>query len=232
MRQDTPQSRIELQVKDVKARPLLNDLMKKDFLEGTLQSKMGINMAGDDAEGIKRTLNGQGDIIFNDGAIVGIDLARMVQNVQAAFGLAENNKDKPRTDFTELHIPFTMTNGTVHTSKASLLSTLIRVTATGDANLVQETLNFRLEPRFVATLKGQGDTTAYSDIKVPVLVSGSFSVPKFRPDLEGMLKEKITKEILKSSEQKKLIPGQGSQEKLSQKVEETIKELFKSFPSR
>ena len=61
----------------------------------------------------------------------------------------------------------------------------------GKADLVKETMNFRVEPKFVGTLKGQGDTEQRSEITVPVLVAGSFSSPNFRPDLEGLLKKKL-----------------------------------------
>jgi AsmA protein len=70
-----PKSNMNLQMKGVQAGPLLGDLLKKDFLEGTLKADVGIRMKGDDAERIKKTLNGKGDFLFKDGAIKGIDLA-------------------------------------------------------------------------------------------------------------------------------------------------------------
>ena len=75
--------------------PLLREQLKKDVLEGALQSKVTIAMAGDDADQIKRSLNGDGELVFNDGAIKGIDLPGMVRNVEAKFGLVKKGGGGP-----------------------------------------------------------------------------------------------------------------------------------------
>ncbi|MCD6297112.1 MAG: AsmA family protein [Deltaproteobacteria bacterium] len=212
VRRDTPRTDMKLRIKQVQVGPLLKDLMKKDFIEGTVKADMDIRMAGDDADGIKRTLNGKGDLLFNDGAIVGIDLAGMIRNVKATFGLAEKGAEKPRTDFSELHAPFTIKNGLVHTPKTSMKSPLLRVLVAGDAHLVKESLDFRVEPKVVTTIKGQGDTKQRSGIMVPVLISGTFSEPKFRPDLKGMLKKGIEEGISDPSKLKDMFKS-GSKEK-------------------
>ena len=82
-----------------------------------------------------------------------------------------------------------------------------RVVVGGKADLVNEILDFRVEPKFVATIKGQGDTEDRSGIMVPVLVTGSFSSPKFRPDLEGMVKDQLKNGIPDASELEKVIKG-------------------------
>lgn len=229
VRQDIPKSNMELQIKQVQVGPLLRDLMKKDFIEGTVKADVAIRMAGDDADRIKRTLNGKGDLLFNDGAIVGIDLAGMVRNVKATFGLAEKGAKKPRTDFSELHAPFTIKNGLVHTPKTSMKSPVFRVLVAGDAHLVKESLDFRVEPKVVTTIKGQGDTKQRSGIMVPVLVSGTFSEPKFRPDLEGMLKKGIEEGISDPSKLKDMFKTPGKEEGESKDSKEEVKGLLKGL---
>ena len=71
--------------------------------------------------------------------------------------------------------------------------------------MVKETLDFRVDPQAVATIKGQGDEAKRSGIMVPVLVSGTFSEPKFRPDLSAATKQRIEKEIFESKEVKKVL---------------------------
>jgi AsmA protein len=230
VRRDVPRSNMALQAKGIQVNPLLKDVLKKDFLEGTVKANMNIAMAGDDPERIKSTLNGKGDFLFNDGAVVGVDLAGMVRNAKAAFGLAERGGDKPRTDFSELHSPFTITKGVVDTRQTRLNSPLLRVLAAGKANLVQESLDFRVEPKFVGTTKGQGDAQQRSGVTVPVLVTGTFSSPKFRPDLEGMLKGTLEKGISDPSELKKMLPGQTTQGAGQKPTEEKAKDLLKGLP--
>ncbi|MBL7225376.1 MAG: AsmA family protein [Desulfobacteraceae bacterium] len=229
VRKDSPRSRLELEMKDVQAGPLIQDFMKKDILEGKAHSKVAISMSGDDAKKIKASLNGKGAFVFKDGAIVGIDLAGMVRNVTTTFGLAEEGGKKPRTDFAELSIPFTVTKGVVTTRNTSLKSPFLRVQAAGKADLVKESLDFRLEPKFVGTIKGQGDTEQRAGIKVPVLVTGTFSSPKFRPDLKSILEDELKERIKGSSQLDKLLPGKDTKKGDTESLEEKAKGFLKGF---
>lgn len=202
---DIPQSSLKLRVNNIQVQPLLKDVMGKDFLQGGTNADINLSMAGDDPDRIKKTLNGKGELRFNDGAIVGIDLAGMARNVGSAFGLVKKGAERPKTDFTELMMPFTIKNGVANTPGTSMKSPFIRINAAGTADLVKETLDFRVEPKAVTSIKGQGDETQRSGIMVPVLVSGTFTDPKFRPDLSSAAKEKIEEKILESKEVKKVL---------------------------
>ena len=221
VQQNTPRTNVNLDVKDVQAGPLLKDVLEKDILEGKANAELSLSMSGDEAAMIKKTLNGNGKILFNDGAIIGIDLAGMVRNVKSAFGLGQSPAQRPRTDFAELSAPFSIKQGNVHTPQTSLKSPLIRVIAAGDANLVNETLDFRVEPKVVGTIKGQGDTEQRSGIMVPVLVTGTFSDPKFAPDLAGMAKKQLEETILGS--------GEEGQKMDKESLEESAKGLLKGI---
>ncbi len=226
VRQDVPRSAVTLQVKNVDAGPLLRDYLKKDLLEGTANVEASITAVGDAPERIKRSLNGKGHAVFSNGAIKGFDLAGMVRNVTSAFALSQQGAEKPRTDFSELNAPFTITDGVVNTPGTSLVSPLLRVLASGKANLVDESLDLRVEPKVVGTLKGQGDVKERSGVTVPVLVKGTFSSPSFLPDLKGMLEKGLmegtlpgTKGLLKTPEG-------------APKAEEAIRGIFKGLTGK
>jgi AsmA protein len=123
----------------------------------------------------------------------------MVRNVKAALGGEVKTGTKLRTDFAELIVPFTIENGVFHTSETSMKSPLLRLLAAGEANLVKETLDFRVDPKVVGTIKGQGDEKDRSGLGVPVIVSGTFANPSFRPDAESLAKDKL-KQVLSPSE--------------------------------
>ncbi len=218
---NTPKSSLDLNVENVQVGPLLRDVLEKDILEGVTNARIKLAMSGDNAPMIKKTLNGNGEVRFNDGAIIGIDLAGMVRNVKTAFGLEQKPAQRPRTDFAELNAPFSINQGNVNTPQTSLKSPLIRVIAAGDANLVKETLDFRVEPKVVGTIKGQGDTDQRSGLMVPVLVTGTFSKPQFAPDLAGMAKKQLEETILGS--------GQDGQKLDKENLEETAKGVLKGI---
>jgi AsmA protein len=168
--------------------------------------------------------------VFKDGAIVGIDLAQMARNVKAAFGLAPLGEKKPRTDFSELHVPFVVTNGIVNTTKTTLTSPGLRLTASGKADLVTEALGFRVEPTFVATLKGQGDTKERSGFMVPVVVGGSFKAPQFRPDLESVIRKGIEDKLPQASDLIKALPGQSKENGDEGSLEHKARDLLRELP--
>jgi AsmA protein len=233
VRADRPKTSVDLETKGVMVRPLLTDLLKKDFLEGTTSAKLALRMEGDEADMIKKTLNGNGELRFADGAIIGIDLPGMVRNLKGTFG-AEKPAERPKTDFSELLAPFTIKDGLVNTPGTTMASPLIRVLAAGNADLVKETLDFRVEPKFVATLKGQEDGKDRAGLMVPVLVTGTFSSPHFAPDLKGML-EKGLKEKLPSSPSglKDMLKGGGGATKEGAKpAEEKPKDMLKGLFKR
>ncbi len=190
---DKPKTTVGLKTQNVQVGPLLRDTVKKDVLEGAVEADVSLQLEGDDPDMIKRTLNGKGDLIFRDGAVVGIDIAGMVRNIKSSFTGGEKPAEKPRTDFAELSVPFTLTNGLFNTPDSNLSSPLLRLSVAGDAHLVKETLNFKVKPKVVGSLKGQGDSGKRSGIMVPVIVEGTFQEPKFRADMEGMVGDIVPK---------------------------------------
>ncbi|MFH1481766.1 MAG: AsmA family protein [Pseudomonadota bacterium] len=227
---DTPVSKVSLNANDIQVGPFIRDFVKKDFLEGTLKAAMDISLAGDDPEKIKQTLNGQGDLLFKNGAIVGIDLPGMVRNVKTTFGLGQGGGERPKTDFSELSAPFTIKNGLVNTTNTTMASPILRLLAKGNADLVSESLDFRVEPKLVATLKGQDDTKERAGITVPVLISGTFSSPKFAPDLKGMVTELFKEGIPKPSQLKDILKAPGGEKGQSKPAEEGVKGILKGLP--
>jgi len=225
VRKNDPETNVTLDVKGVQAGPLLKDAIQKEMIEGTLDAAITLGMTGDSAEMVKKSLTGKGELKFIDGAIVGIDIANTVRNAGSGLGLTEKSPEKPRTDFAELKIPFTADKGVVTIKDGGLISPLLRVKADGNANLVKEDLDFRVESKLVATLKGQGDTKDRSGLMIPLLITGPFTSPKIRPDLKSMIGGSLPdteniKEILKTKDLS--IPEEGS-------IEDKAKGALKSL---
>ena len=232
VRQDSPVSRLTLTAKEISVQPLLKDVLQKDFLAGTAKAVMSLEVKGEESQAIKQNLNGKGELVFKDGAIVGIDLAGMVRNVNSAFGMEKAPAEKPRTDFSELNAPFSLTNGVFDTPGTTLASPLLRLLATGKADLVQETLDFRVEPKLVKTIVGQGDTEQRGGIMVPVIVGGTFAKPTFRPDLEGMLKKGLEGGLPKPSELEQMLKKREGQKGEGEKAKPSPLDLLRGLPGQ
>lgn len=219
VQKDKPTARVELQVDKIDVGPLLLDSIKEERLEGTFGATAGISFNGDDVADIKKSLNGKGQLNFADGAIIGLDLAGMVRNLTSSLGV-DKPQEKPRTDFAELKVPFALADGVVKTLDTRLSSPLLRLKMAGTADLVTEKLNFKVRPKLVGTLKGQGDSQSRSGVTVPILVEGTFTKPEYSADLSDIVSEQTLKDAIKDPE--------GTVKKVKE-LEETGKTLLKGL---
>ncbi len=186
-----PASSFKTAVETVQVGPLLRDFADKDLLEGRLTADFDLAATGDRAPAIVSSLVGNGSLHFNDGALIGLDLAQMARTITSGFSLDEQQGERPRTDFSELNLPFSVADGLVTIPEATLKSPFLRAGGSGTVNLVAKTLDLRLRPELVATIKGQGDEEQRAGLAVPVLVRGTFSEPAFLPDLEALAREQL-----------------------------------------
>ena len=224
---DRPKSEVEASIDGVQVGPLLRDFADKDILEGAAQVHFTLTSAGLNPDQLKAQLNGNGDLRFADGALIGIDLAQLARKISSGFRL-DDQAPRPRTDFAELSIPLTISDGVATTTNLQLKSPFIRVTGAGDVDLVDETLDLRLKPRLVGTIKGQGDKQERAGVGIPIIVGGTFKEPSFTPDLGQLVKdqnidEEEIVEIIKTGE---ITPERKQQ--LSEEVEKA-KSLLKGL---
>jgi AsmA protein len=124
-------------------------------------------------------------------------------------------------------LPFTIDNGLVTIKDSRLQSPLLRVQTLGTTDLVQEKLDLRVEPKFVGTIQGQGDNRQLAGIMVPVDIAGTFSNPKFQPDIGSIVQQIPEAKALQQDAQKEL---EKTQQKAKTEIEKKAQELFKGLP--
>lgn len=167
------------------ARPFLTDAAKMEWLAGTANLNLDVTTRGISQKTMVSALNGKGDFKFLDGSIYGINLAAMVRNAATAF--LSKSDETVKTDFAELSGTYTITNGLVKNDDLKMLSPLLRVSGKGTSDMPSKTVNYRVEPKAVASLQGQGGAGDLSGIAVPVIVEGPWDNLSFRPDLTGAI---------------------------------------------
>ena len=64
---------------------------------------------------------------------------------------------------------------------------LLRVTGKGTVSLPPRQIDYRVLPKLVASLAGQGAKSA-GGLGVPILIKGSLDDPSIQPDLEGVVR--------------------------------------------
>ena len=190
----TPSLRNSFTLTGVNAGPLLTDAADFDRLEGSGDIELAVTAAGKSQKAMVQSLDGTGAIKFVDGAIRGINLAQMVRNVTTAFA---DTGEAQKTDFAELSGSFKITDGILRNDDLLLLNPLLRVAGAGSADLPQRSVDYRVEPKVVGSIEGQGGDAAAKGLAVPVIAEGPWHDIKYRPDLAAAVGgnlEAITKD--------------------------------------
>lgn len=190
----------------VQAQPFLTDGMGFDRLTGTAGAEFAITAKGASERAMIQSLNGKGAVAFQNGAILGINLAAMVRNVSTAF-LSSSASTEQKTDFAELGGTFTIVDGILRNDDLSLKSPLLRVAGKGTSDLPKRTVDYRIEPKFAATLEGQGGAAQTAGVTVPVIVSGPWHDLSYKPDLAGMVKGAIGDPAKAAGTIQQMVPG-------------------------
>jgi len=224
--------------------PLLRDLTgQKEKLRGRADLDYQLATSGNQTPALKANLNGEAKFNLADGAVVGVNIGRLLRQASALFQgrtLAAEEQEVA-TDFASLTGSAQIKNGLVSNRDLSLLSPLLRVSGEGTANLVSEEVNYLLTTTVVATSKGQGgaELDLLRGIAIPIRVSGTFSNLSYRPDLGAAGLNKLKDTV--RQEGRKILEGilGGGQEKApatepapkpatpEEKLQEGLRKLFR-----
>mgnify|MGYP006170976257 CR=1 FL=1 len=155
------------------AEPFLNDLAKFDRNLGTTDSKLSVTASGASQRELISNLNGNGSMMFRDGAIRGINIAAVVRNISTA-ALEQSFDDAEKTDFAELSGTFTIDKGIVSNDDLSMVAPLVRMTGEGTVPLPQRTVDYLVKPKLVASIEGQGAASDAAGVTVTRLMRWRF----------------------------------------------------------
>lgn len=172
-------TRIDLVLAGLQAQPFLSDFAEYDRLVG--QADFAINVLGSGAsmDAVMRSLDGEGRLSLGKGEILGFDLMGMIRNFDTSF-----RGDGARTIFDGITGTFVVNDGVLSNSDLAFVAPLARATGEGTVNIGAQTLNYRVVP----TVLGNGSDGGLS---VPVLITGPWASPSFRPDLEFLAKQRL-----------------------------------------
>ncbi len=198
-RKKMPSMRIEANISNVQALQFLQDINGFDWIEGLANITLDVTTAGRSQNQLAKSLTGKAGFAFANGAVRGINIAKMVRSVKNLKLSGWSRSKAEKTDFSKLGATFSLNKGQATTTDLSMISPFIRLTGKGTVNLPAKALNFRLLPKLVGSTKGQGGVVDLSGLDIPVTVKGPWSNPSIVPDLKGLLKdpEKIAKSIKK-----------------------------------
>ena len=182
-----PAQSFKFSLNDLDAYPFLRDAAGFGRIEGTGNILVDLTGSGASQRAIVSALNGAANFEFANGAIRGINIAKMVRNLTTGTLSGWGSGEAEKTDFASLGARFAIANGQAKTDDLHLVGPLVRVAGSGTLDMPAQTLNFRVDPKVVASLEGQGSDKELEGLGVPVIVAGPWSKPQIYPDIAGIL---------------------------------------------
>jgi AsmA protein len=183
----TPRHAATFEFAKVNGHPFLSDAVGFGHLEGNFRAKFDVQASGASPQAIMSSLGGTADLTLEDGAIRDVDVPAMVRALTSQTLHGWQEKGTAKTELTSLSARFRLANGQATTDDVRLAGPLVRMTGKGTADLVAQTLDFRVDPKLVLTLQGQGGTGDPAGLGVPVVIRGAWSNPEIHPDISGIL---------------------------------------------
>jgi AsmA protein len=199
-------------LKGVQVGPLLRDLSgAEERLTGNANVTARLQLRGNDPEAMKRTLGGNVDFSFLNGAVKGINVAQYLRQAQARIaGKPVPQTNEPnQTDFSQLTGTLQIANGVARNDDLDVRSPLLRVGGAGSVNIPEESIDYTVRASVVATLSGQGGEGLESlkGVTVPIKVAGTFDKPSFGLDMNNLVSDAVkqqAQEKLKGAVQERL----------------------------
>jgi AsmA protein len=181
-----PSLALRLDVSGVNVLPILSDAADFSYLDGRGTAKFDLKSTGESPLTIVSNLEGTASFRFENGELRGLNVPQMLRSVLETILSGWQTNGSERTKFSTFTASFRIKQGQARSDDVRFVGPLVRVSATGTADLVDQTLDFRLEPRLVTSSGAQG-SGADSSIGVPVLAKGRWSNPQIYADLPDIL---------------------------------------------
>ncbi|PIE15543.1 MAG: AsmA family protein [Rhodobacterales bacterium] len=173
----------DLTLSNIAMQPLLRDLADYDRLMTGADMQLKFLGVGNSMSAIMHSLSGSGSFTLGRGEILGLDLAGMLRNLDASY----RGKGQ-KTVFDKISASFSIKGGVLSNNDLAFDAKKAKAVGAGTVGIGDQTLNYRITPTVLAKTDGSGG------ISVPVIISGSWSNPKFRPDLQGLIDKRLAEE--------------------------------------
>lgn len=183
----TPAFAMRADLTGVRAMPLLRSLADFDKIDGKMQAKISVRSTGTSQRAIMSNVAGTAFVVFQDGAIKGLNVAQMIRSLTASTLSGWQESAEKATDLSQLSASFKIDKGQAQTTDLNLIGPLVKMTGVGTIDLGTKQIGFRVEPKLVMTTEGQGRTSDPVGLGIPVMIEGPWGEPRIYPEMQGML---------------------------------------------
>ena len=194
-----------LDASDVDIAQLLSDVAQFKKLEGRGKVTADVNTRGASVDAFKQQLAGKAAMQLRDGAVRGINLAKVLRQYKSAVSLDKDAVQKAsadeKTDFSEITASFDIADGVARSKDLDAKSPFLRVGGEGAIDLGRSRIDYTVRATGADTSKGQGgaELEALKGVTVPVQLVGPFEAVDYKVQWSA-----VSAELLKAAARKQL----------------------------
>jgi AsmA protein len=198
---------------------VLKELYQNDKLTGALTGRINASATGNTTEALLRSLAGNVAVSLADGAYLGTDLWHEIRKARALIrGDAPPPAPvSPKTKLNSMEVAGNIADGVLRTERLLAEIPFIRLDGAGALNLVDRTMDYRLQAQVFETPTFE-DGTTIRDLKgltIPLTLSGAMDKPKVSVDLKnmatGVATQKLRERLLEKLGGDEPAPSEGEQ---------------------
>ena len=239
---------VKLDASDVNIAQLLGDVAQFKKLEGTGRVSADLATRGAAVDAFKQQLAGKASVQLRDGAVRGINLAKVLRQWRSAVTLNQDAVQaasaEEKTDFSEISASFDVKDGVARSKDLAAKSPFVRVGGEGLVDIGRGRVDYLARATVTGSSEGQGgaELEALKGVTVPVQLVGPFEAVDYKVQWSA-----VSGDLLKGAAQKALnerargalggllgvpaAPASGAsaptpKEQLKDKAAEQLKKLF------
>ena len=235
---DVPAITLTNRTQNLNVGELLEALEVSDKVDGMGSLNVDLTGHGVDLDKMIASLNGDMQFRLNDGALRGFDLQATLLKLENDLAkykgkeMTESQKPDAQTRFTELTGSFDVSEGIFVNNDLSMKAPAFRVGGSGEVDLPNSAIDYRLDVNVVETVEGQGGESLdnLKGTNIPLRIRGPLESPDFALDVTRLLKDKAKKELNKALTKELGLESESNSEALSgvkKEPEEEVKDKLK-----
>ncbi|CUH39757.1 putative assembly protein [Jannaschia seosinensis] len=175
-------ARADLDLSGLAMQPLLTEVAGFDRLVGQADASVNLLGVGNSVQALMSSLEGSMSLRAGQGEILGLDIPGMIRNLDPSY-----RGEGRSTVFESLEAAFAVSDGVATGETFRLIAPFLTATGEGRIDLGARTISYRLLPTLRREADGNGVT-------VPILIEGPWALPRIRPDLEYLARQRVAAE--------------------------------------
>ena len=192
---------LRLDANNVDVDALLKGVAGKDLLEGRGRVSADLQTQGATVGALRSALAGTAALQLRDGAVKGLNLARVMRQAKAAISLKADAVSQAvtteKTDFSTLSASARIKDGVAVSDDLDLKSPFLRIGGNGRFDVGRGVIDYTARATVVADATGQDspELKALRGVTVPVRLTGPFDAIDWKVQWSGVATEALTNRL-------------------------------------